>query len=477
MSTNNIKLRRLGTLIGILLLSIAASPTLADNDTDRLRSVVEHGGIMEHLEALQKIADENGGNRAIKPFDYVGPNGDQKTRSYIKRILKRAGFNPREEFFTFNNFHETTPAILELISPLPSKAYKNGVPGDETAQFAIVQDSGNGDITLPIQAVHIIIPLASDPASKSKSGCETTDFENPLFEPGKIALIQRVFCTYRVKVENAIAAGAAGVIIFNEGNTPERINLQGGTLQLGAPVSIPVVITDFRVGNELYQKLAGTDPVNVHVSTNAEYLKTTTANIFAETEGRPDHVVMVGAHLDSVEEGPGINDNGSGIATLLEIAKGMQRLHIHPRNQICFAFWGAEEAGQAGSNQYVNNLSDADAAKIALYLNADMLGSPNFVPSVYEPDFSINIGTRNPPFTMPQPADGSIEIRRVLVDYFESVGPSPKLLAIDRRSDYDAFLFAGIPFAAITSGFDGSGNKTAEEAANFGGTAGQPYDA
>jgi Zn-dependent M28 family amino/carboxypeptidase len=139
-----------------------------------------------------------------------------------------------------------------------------------------------------------------------------------------------------------------------------------------------------------------------------------------------------------------------------------------------FAFWGGEEAAQAGSVQYVDNLSPIEAANIALYLNVDMLGSPNYVPSVYETDYNV----LPPTFPAPggaQPAPDSPAIEKVLVDYFESVGPTPTLLRIDQRSDYREFLFTDIPFAAITSGFDG--NKTAAEAANFGGTTGQLYDA
>ncbi len=456
-----------GSLLGaVLICSCLAAPAYADRktDTDRLRSAVKAEGILEHLEELQKIANKNGGNRAIKPADFLGPNGDQKTRDYIVKVLTKAGLDVQRLPVVFENFHEATPAVLELVSP-SSKAYVEGLPGSPTAQFHIMQGSGNGDVTTSIQAVDIMIPPGSTPGS-SNSGCEPADFAG--FVPGNIALIQRGTCTFTAKVDNAQIAGASGVIIFNEGQ-PGRIALAGGLLQ--HPATIPTVITEFAIGEELYNlSLQGT--VSVHIKTDAEFLHTKTENIIAETRtGRPDHVVMVGAHLDSVEEGPGIDDNGSGIATLLEIAKGIQEEHIHPLNRVRFAFWGAEEVGQVGSVQYVDNLSPTEAANIALYLNVDMLGSPNFVPSVYEADYSV----LPPTFASPEPASGSIAIEKVFVDYFESVGPTPTLLRIDQRSDYRGFLFTDIPFAAITSGFDG--NKTAAEAANFGGTSGQPYDA
>jgi hypothetical protein len=154
----------------VLALSFAVNSAWADrkSDTDRLRSAVEHGGIMEHLEALQKIANKNGGTR------YVGTNGDLQTRNYIASVLTRAGLNVQRLPVNFENFHETTPAVLELVSPT-SKAYVEGIPGAPTAQFHIVQSSGNGDVTANMQAVDIMDPPGPTPSS-SNSGCETADF-------------------------------------------------------------------------------------------------------------------------------------------------------------------------------------------------------------------------------------------------------------------------------------------------------------
>ena len=85
---------------------------------------------------------------------------------------------------------------------------------------------------------------------------------------------------------------------------------------------------------------------------------------------------MIGAHLDSVEDGPGIVDNGSGVATLLEIAT---QLGADPsvQNTVRFAFFGDEENGAEGSTGYVEGLSAEDRKKIKLYLNVDMVASPN----------------------------------------------------------------------------------------------------
>ena len=109
----------------------------------------------------------------------------------------------------------------------------------------------------------------------------------------------------------------------------------------------------------------------------------TTFNVLAETStGNDDNVVMVGGHLDSVFAGPGINDNGSGSAAILEVAEQMKK--VKPNNTVRFAWWGAEESGLVGSDFYVANLSQAERDQIALYLNFDMVGSPNYVRFVYD---------------------------------------------------------------------------------------------
>jgi Peptidase family M28/PA domain len=499
MNKYNTKLRRLGVLLGmVLVFSINETTVWADNktDTNKLRSYVKHEGILEHLEALQKIANKNGGNRSVKATDYAGPNGELQTRNYIANSLKKADLDVTRQEVKFDFFHEITPAILERTSP-SAFAYKEGdanSPNDFriTNKSAINNNINNVDVTAQIQAVDLVIPPGATP-NTSNSGCEDVDFDG--FTRGNIALIQRGTCGFVDKVLNAIKAGAVGVVLFNEGTpransgTVDRIGLVGSVLSPSAlnptppPITIPVVFARFSVGEELYNlTVQSPNPVEVHLATNAEQIPTTTENIFGETKtGNPAQVVMAGTHLDSVDEGAGINDNGSGVATLLEIAKGMKALKISPKNKVRFAFWGAEEAGQEGSNHYVDGLSPEEKANIALYLNFDMMGSPNYVPSVYDSDGnSVRDSNGNPvgPIFGDPGGEQAGQVEDVLVEYFKRVNPRhapPKLLQIDQRSDYTAFLLNDIPFAAITSGFDA--DKTVEEAKIFGGKAGKPYDA
>ena len=187
----------------------------------------------------------------------------------------------------------------------------------------------------------------------------------------------------------------------------------------------------------------------------------------SSTPKNPDDVVVVGAHLDSVAEGPGINDNGSGSSTILEIAQEMaeNKMTNKPVRPVRFAFWGAEELGLLGSEHYVANLSDANRAKIYANLNFDMLGSPNYVRFVYDGDGSD---------TDPAGPPGSGEIEKVFTDYFDSKGLASDPTEFSGRSDYGPFIAVGIPAGGLFSGAEGV--KTPEQAAVYGGTAGEAYD-
>jgi Zn-dependent M28 family amino/carboxypeptidase len=281
----------------------------------------------------------------------------------------------------------------------------------------------------------------------------------------QVALIQRGTCDFAVKVAGAVAAGYDAVVIFNEGN-PGRTDLLSG-VTLGSPVTVPVVGISYADGVALFEA-AQTGAVTVSVSTDTLSETRSTVNVLADSpQGDPNRVVVVGAHLDSVLDGPGINDNGSGTATILETAIQFAHEGKKPRQQVRFAFWGAEENNLLGSTYYVDSLSDAELSTIYANLNFDMLGSPNYVRFVYDGDGSDDPnGLAGPP--------GSAQIEQLFTDYFSDKGLATAPTAFDGRSDYGPFIEAGIPAGGLFSGAEGV--KTEEEAAIFGGTAGAPYD-
>jgi Zn-dependent M28 family amino/carboxypeptidase len=204
--------------------------------------------------------------------------------------------------------------------------------------------------------------------------------------------------------------------------------------------------------------------VNVTIVSDQIVEIRTAENVLAETRtGNDNEVVMIGGHLDSVIDGPGINDNGSGAATVLEVAENLRKLH--PKNTIRFALWGAEEFGLLGSEHYVSTLDEEQSRDIALYLNFDMIGSPNYFRGIYDGD-GDGFGIPGPP--------GSDAIEAQFEQFYAARGLASEPTAFDGRSDYGPFISVGIPSGGLFTGAEDV--KTAEQAAIYGGVAGEPFD-
>jgi len=183
-------------------------------------------------------------------------------------------------------------------------------------------------------------------------------------------------------------------------------------------------------------------------------------NLIAEwPRGDANNVIMAGGHLDSVTAGPGINDNGSGSAGLLEVALTVASQDLTPAKRLRFGWWGAEERGLVGSTYYVNNLPSAERAKIKGYVNFDMIGSPN-------PGYFVYSSSGQP--------TGSIELQHVLEAPFAAMGVPTELTSVGGRSDHAAFANVGIPTGGLFTGAEVT--KTSAQAQKWGGTAGQAFD-
>jgi Zn-dependent M28 family amino/carboxypeptidase len=430
-------------LAALLVIPVASGAVPVD--TTELRDAVTVAGVQSHQQALQAIADANNGTR------FASSPGYDASQDYVVTQMEGAGYDVTIQPFNFPFFEELEAAVLEQTAPVPTD-----YPYFDAAGFATMEYSGSGDVTATTQGVDLVLPPGSA-ANTSTSGCEADDFTG--FTAGNIAIIQRGSCSFALKAQNAETAGAVGVVIFNEGQ-PGRSDAFVGTLG-GPGATVPVVGSAFDVGVEL---AAG--GVTARMFVNAKSEIRSTANVIAETPGgRDDRVVVVGAHLDSVPAGPGINDNGSGSAAILEIALQMAKLGIEPRNQVRFAWWSAEESGLLGSEFYVDNLNKGEIKDIALNLNFDMIGSPNFVRFVYDGDGS------DTPLAGP---NGSAVIEDVFLDYFAGQGLETEATAFDGRSDYGPFIAVGIPAGGLFTGAEGI--KTAAQAAVYGGTVGDQYD-
>lgn len=436
------KTLRIATIVAILAAAFAFAPTAfageeacdtrVNNTQAKLLECVTLEGVRAHQAAFQAIADANNGIRTS------GTPGYDASVDYVVAQMTSYGYNVTVQPFQFQTFIVLSPTILEQVSPPPAGPIANN----------IFSYSGSGDVTAAVTA----LPA---PPTDATPGCEAADFAG--FPAGNIALISRGACTFALKATNAYNAGAVGVVIYN--NAPGVIN---GTLGNGFTLNIGVTSVTQAVG----QQLAATPGLVLRLKTDTFRGIATTYNVIGESKyGDPNNVIMAGAHLDSVNAGPGINDNGSGSAAILEVAKQMAK--VKPRNKVRFAWWGAEESGLVGSIYYVNNLSAEERAKIALYLNFDMVGSPNHVFFIYDGDDSDGVGAG------PGPA-GSAEIEKTFEAFFNMRGVPFKGTDFSGRSDYGPFIAAGIPSGGLFTGAEGI--KTAAEAAVWGGTAGQQYD-
>lgn len=415
-----------------------SSPTAAGPAPDRelARRLAEQAtgdGAFAHLQELQRIADAHGGNRA------AGQPGYDASVEYVADRLREAGFRVETPSFPFDTF--TAEAQTLAVG---------GAPGPAVTALTYSPTTPPEGVTGPLVA-------APDAPGDPSPGCEATDYAN-LPARGAVLLVRRGTCTFTQKQQVAAEVGAAAVLVGN--NAPGPL---GGTLGSVADGRLPtggLVQPDF----DALLARAGT-PATVTLVTRSQTI--TTRNVIAQTtSGRTDEVVMSGAHLDSVPEGPGINDNGSGSAAQLEVAL---RLGSAPpvANAVRFAWWGAEEVGLLGSTAYVRGLTPEARRDIAVVLNSDMLGSPNPAYLVYDGDDSDRQGA-------PPGPGGSDGIERTLAGALSATGVQPRGTDFDGRSDYGPFIEAGIPAGGLFTGAEEV--KTPEEAALWGGQAGQPFD-
>jgi peptidase M28-like protein/PA domain-containing protein len=341
----------------------------------------------DHLAALQRIADRNGGNRS------AGTPGYDASADYVAARLEDAGWHVTRQPVPFTYFR-LRDASLTIDRRELTRA----------DDFQVLSYSGSGEATGRL--------------NRSNAGCEPGDFDD--LQPGEIPLVSRSVCFFRDKARNAERAGAEAVVIFEP--VSSRRGVPSGTLVVPG-VRIPVVLVSLRA-------LRGSGPGStVRVSVRASSRRARTENVIAETPGgNANAVVMAGGHLDSVAGGPGINDNGSAAATLIEAAEAIGPKP--PGARVRLAFWGAEELGLVGSRRYVDSLDRDERRRIRAYLNFDMVGSPNAVPEVY--------------------GDGDAELERVL-----RRAAAPATLgaaAVGGASDHAPFQDAGIPVNGLYTG-------------------------
>ena len=454
-------MRRIIALAGLALL--CAAPTAAasggsSSDSRKLRESVTTKGIVAHQAALQAIGLLAHGNRL------AGTPGYDASALYVGVRAAAAGLNVSTHPFEYDLdlLADYKQPILRVTSGGPRTNFNAGIAGAQFGgDFGSMYGTQSTNITAPVWAADINVPAPATPNSNT-SGCEAADYAG--MPAGAVVLVQRGTCPFANKFALAEQSGAGGALLFNEGQPGRTVPLWFDVTGLQVPWAAISVETATELANGVKQGLTGK---NVRFMMDWRPGTYPTKNVIAETKsGDPNKVIVVGAHLDSVGTGAGINDNGSGSATNLEIAEQIAKMKL--RNKVRFVWFSAEESGLLGSEAYVASLPDSERAKIAAMLNFDMVASPNFARFVYDGDLSDSPA---PPGGAPA---GSADIENLFLDYFAGQRLATEPTAFDGRSDYGPFIAAGIPAGGLFTGAEEI--KTPEQVALYGGTAGVPFD-
>lgn len=312
----------------------------------------------------------------------------------------------------------------------------------------------------------LVVPFSMTPPTPNKKpvfgqlviggvGCDASDFGSNA--RGNIVLVKRGECAFGEKLRQAGIAGAVGMVMYD----PESgEKLTHGTLGDPDKLQVPSVLLLGDDGLKYASALGNGTQIEATLYIDSYVKKIRTLNVVAETvDGDHDNVVALGAHSDSVGEGPGINDDGSGTISLLEVAKQLQNFKVN--NAVRFAWWAAEEEGLLGSNWYAGHLLPEENAKVRLFMDYDMMASPNYEYQVYDANNEDH-------------PNGSGTLKDLYIDWYVAHGLNYTLIEFDGRLDYVGFIEAGIPAGGIATGAEGV--KTKEGVAKFGGVAGEWFD-
>jgi Zn-dependent M28 family amino/carboxypeptidase len=431
---------KLAALLATVLVLAACSSTqsssgpAADPGRD-LASKVTADGMYAHLRKFADIAKANNGSRAD------GTPGYDASVDYVATMLRDKGFDvqtPEFEHFTVG---------------------EPGTPTLTVAGRAFPIDQASLLVTTPAGGLSAVTLRPSKPA-----GCAAADY-GTIDVHGAIAIVDDTGCSVVDKDKVAGAAGAVGLLVVSDPGpegAPRGLFTAGYYQQLKRPVGV--------IGKDADAALRRTNAA-VKLVLDAKGATVKSRSVVAQTKtGATGNVIMAGAHLDSAPASPGINDNATGAAAVLETAV---QLGGSPQvtNAVRFAFWGAHDPGLAGSTKYVQSLRPDGLKDVAMYLDFDLLGSPNAGFFTYDGDQS---GQPNPAIPAGSVPTGSAGVERTLTGYLNLAGVRPADQPLGGASDYSPFLAAGIPIGGITTGSTKLKSPTQERL--WGGKAGVPFD-
>ncbi|GAA0481511.1 M28 family peptidase [Streptomyces sp. NPDC046215] len=424
-----------------LLLAASAVPARAEVPPGPAKTLAEKmsrsvtgQNAWRHLEAISRATEANGGHRAD------GSPGYEASAQYVSRTLTAAGYQVKRQEFSFPDY--------DILAEKASVT----APEARTLKPIIARFS----VSTPVGGLTAGVGV---PSGKS-TGCSADDYAGADVK-GKVVLVDVNDCFITQKQIVAAQVGAAAVLMNVNAPNPD-LNLR---YRMVPPEDARIPIATLSRGEaERLKADVAKGPVTVNVELRGNNKTTKTYNLIADTPtGRADNTVVMGAHIDSVDTTPGMNDNGAASAMLLETAVRMAPEWKHLKNRVRFAWWAAEEKGISGSQYYVDQLSAEQRKQTALYLNLEMIGSPNFARQVYNGRTSTGAG----------PA-GSERISELINGHFAARKLPTVGLELDGRSDHSPFIAAGIPAGGVNAGSDKL--KSPEWAQLFGGKAGEMLD-
>ncbi|ORY01747.1 aminopeptidase-like protein Y [Clohesyomyces aquaticus] len=413
------------------------TPVQVANDTKPLinstaiQELISGERLMVRAKKMFEIA-KLGESEYNHPTRVIGSAGHLGTLNYIYETILQLG-----DYYTISNqsFPAVSGNVYESRLVLGNHVSKSAAPMGLTPP------------TKDKQPVHGDVVLVKN------DGCAYSDY--PAEVAGNIAFILRGTCPFGTKSEHAGRAGAVAAIVYNY----EKDNVQG-TLGNPSPFHVATFGLSGEEAEPIIKKLKNKDRVDAIAYIDAEVKSILTVNIIAQTtQGDPDNCVMLGGHSDSVAEGPGINDDGTGTMSLLEVATQLTKFSVN--NCVRFAWWAGEEEGLLGSDYYIYSLPAVENKKIRLFMDYDMMASPNFAYQIYNATNAVN-------------PTGSEELRDLYIDWYTKQGLNYTFIPFDGRSDYDGFIRNGVPGGGIATGAEGI--KTKKEEKMFGGKAGEWYD-
>ncbi|EPS36124.1 hypothetical protein H072_10433 [Dactylellina haptotyla CBS 200.50] len=376
---------------------VVATPPL---QSEGMQSLVTKDGLLRTLKDLDRLASENGGNRAF------GLPGYTASVNYVKSRLAKSK--------KYKSWTQDFPALFSRVESIDFT-----VTGKSYYIYGLTYSPSTS--AEGIDALLVKGPSGTD-------ACNANAYQN-LDVKGKIVLVERGTCptggTLAGKVRPAVSNGAVAVIVYNNVDTL----VTAGTLSAPDPDGYrPAGFINRSDGLDLLKRLDTGEQITAHFQQTQVVETRITQNVFAESKaGDSNNVIMLGAHLDSVQAGAGINDDGSGTSLILELFDAVQ--HFRPKNKIRFAWWGAEENGLVGSKHYTSHIAKADADKILLYLNFDMVSRGYF--GVFDGDGSTH-GLAGAP--------GSDVIEKLFVDHMVSKGITVTPAVFTGGSDYASFM-------------------------------------